>query len=75
MAAVSDEVTEETPEDRAFRAEAQAWLADHAPAAATSGDAHAWQRMLADARFAAITWPAEYGGRDGTPRQQAIFFE
>jgi alkylation response protein AidB-like acyl-CoA dehydrogenase len=75
MAAVSDEVTEETPEDRAFRAEAQAWLADHAPAAAISGDAQAWQRMLADARFAAITWPAEYGGRDGTSRQQAIFFE
>ena len=75
MADVSDEVTEETPDDRAFRAEAQAWLADHAPAAAASGDAHAWQRELADAGFAAITWPAEYGGRDGTPRRQAIFFQ
>ena len=48
MAVVSDEVTEESSEDRAFRAEAQAWLADHAPAAVASGDAHAWQRELAD---------------------------
>src|SRR6478752_2134015 len=75
MAVVTEEVTEESPEDRAFRAEAQAWLADHAPAAAASGDAHAWQRELGEGRFAAITWPTEYGGRDGTPRQQAIFFE
>jgi alkylation response protein AidB-like acyl-CoA dehydrogenase len=75
MAVVTDEVTEESSEDRAFRTEAQSWLADHAPAAAASGDAHAWQRELVEGRFAAITWPTEYGGRDGTPRQQAIFFE
>jgi alkylation response protein AidB-like acyl-CoA dehydrogenase len=35
----------------------------------------AWQAVLADAGWAAITWPVEYGGRGGTPRQQALFNE
>ena len=35
----------------------------------------AWQAVLADAGWAAITWPTEYGGRGGTPRQQGIFNE
>src|SRR4051794_27130147 len=75
MAVVTDENAEENAEDRAFRAEAQAWLAERAPAPAASDDARAWQRELVEGRFAAITWPSEYGGRDGTPRQQAIFFQ
>jgi alkylation response protein AidB-like acyl-CoA dehydrogenase len=38
-------------------------------------EAKRFQRMLADARLAAITWPAEYGGRGGTILEQVIFDE
>jgi alkylation response protein AidB-like acyl-CoA dehydrogenase len=34
-----------------------------------------WQAVLADDGWAAIAWPAAYGGRGGTPRQQSIFNE
>jgi len=33
----------------------------------------AWQRTLADGGWAGITWPVEFGGRAGTPMEQAIF--
>jgi alkylation response protein AidB-like acyl-CoA dehydrogenase len=33
----------------------------------------AWQRTLYDGGWAGITWPKRYGGRGGTPIQQAIF--
>src|SRR5437879_290942 len=72
--------------DRAFRAEAAAWLAQHAPAmrvrldAAPDDRAHfdagrAWQRELFDGRWAGISWPLDYGGRGGTPAQATIFAE
>ncbi len=72
--------------DERFRAVAAAWLAEHAPAgraridAATSEREHfdagrAWQRELFDGGWAGITWPAEYGGRGGSPGQAAIFAE
>ncbi len=32
-----------------------------------------WQAKKFDAGFAAITWPQEFGGRDGTSMQQIIF--
>jgi len=32
-----------------------------------------WQRQKADAGFACITWPKEFGGRGGTPMQQVIY--
>jgi alkylation response protein AidB-like acyl-CoA dehydrogenase len=35
----------------------------------------AWQHELCDAGWAGITWPREFGGRGGTPLQQAIFAE
>src|SRR5215211_5593139 len=78
---------DESPEDVAFRAEALAWLKDNAalrgPAtanAAADDPAHvarckAWQAALADSGWAAIAWPAEYGGRGGTGRQQSLFNE
>ena len=70
--------------DTAFRAEAVAWLSEHAPAmrarldAATGERDHfetgrAWQRALYDAGWAGIAWPAEYGGRGATTEQAAIF--
>jgi alkylation response protein AidB-like acyl-CoA dehydrogenase len=35
----------------------------------------AWNRTLADAGWAAISWPAEYGGRDATVAEQLAFYE
>jgi alkylation response protein AidB-like acyl-CoA dehydrogenase len=34
-----------------------------------------WQATLVEAGWAGISWPDEFGGRGGTPRQQAIFNE
>ena len=78
---------DESPEDIAFRAEARAWLKDNAPLrgpatakAAADDPAHVarckqWQATLADAGWAAIAWPAEYGGRGGSGREQSLFNE
>ena len=35
--------------------------------------AKAWQRKKADAGFACLTWPKEYGGRAATPIQRVIW--
>ncbi|EFC84119.1 acyl-CoA dehydrogenase family protein [Parafrankia sp. EUN1f] len=35
----------------------------------------AWQRMLADAGYAGIHWPREYGGRGASPAEHLIFLE
>ena len=35
--------------------------------------AKAWQAAKFDAGYAAITWPKEFGGREGTPMQSIIF--
>ena len=35
----------------------------------------AWQRRLNEGRWAAITWPAEWGGRDATVTQSVIYSE
>jgi hypothetical protein len=34
-----------------------------------------WQRMLFDAGYAGINWPAEHGGRGATPTEHLIFLE
>ena len=73
-------------DDVAFRADARAWLAEHAPATRARLDAattdrekfdasRGWQRALFDGGWAGITWPVEYGGRGGTARQATIFAE
>jgi alkylation response protein AidB-like acyl-CoA dehydrogenase len=33
----------------------------------------AWQRLLNEARWAAINWPAEWGGRDATIMQNVVY--
>jgi alkylation response protein AidB-like acyl-CoA dehydrogenase len=81
---------DETPEETAVRAEIRAWFEQpHVVAAArqmAAGSmgadeldwverAKRWQRFLADEGWACITWPAEYGGRGGTPTEAAIFAE
>ncbi|MEE8580826.1 MAG: acyl-CoA dehydrogenase family protein [Myxococcota bacterium] len=79
----------DTPEEAAFRAEARAWLEANAkplksgerrPSLAEVRDdpralerAQAWQARKADAGWACITWPAQYGGRDATPIQNVIW--
>jgi alkylation response protein AidB-like acyl-CoA dehydrogenase len=35
----------------------------------------AWQRRLNEGRWAAITWPSEWGGRDATVTQSVIYSE
>jgi acyl-CoA dehydrogenase len=75
---------EDTPEEAAFRAEARAFLQKagvpyrQAPSVPWTDEtltraATDWQRAKADAGFAAILWPREFGGRAGTPMEQIIF--
>jgi alkylation response protein AidB-like acyl-CoA dehydrogenase len=66
----------------AFRDELRAWFAANHPGEEPTGDedAHyhwrrAFQRRLADDGWAAVHWPAEYGGRGATLTESAIFFE
>lgn len=78
----------DTPEEAAFRAEARAWLEANAeplaPGEQPAGlegrfdpemvrKAQEWQRKKADAGWACITWPKEYGGRGATPIQAVIW--
>ena len=74
-----------TAEEIAFRDELRKWLREVLP---TLGDPPAshdwparrawdtgWQRMLYDAGYAGINWPAEFGGRGSTPTEHLIFLE
>jgi acyl-CoA dehydrogenase len=78
----------DTPEEAAFRKECHDWLASNAKLKADvsekrsssnlSVDEHvarakAWQAKKAEAGFAQITWPKEWGGRGGTPIQSVIY--
>ena len=76
------------PEDLAFREELRGWLAERGPVIAEINmvvreaqpreamqRARAWDRELYDGGWAAVGWPREYGGRDATLIQQAIFAE
>jgi len=71
------------PEEEAFRAECRGWLAANVPRPALpSGDtlegfaAHLeWERTLFDARYAVVSWPSEYGGRDASLWEWLIFEE
>ena len=68
--------------ETAFREELRAWLRDNAPGDEPTGDEDAiyafrrdWQRRMADAGWAGVHWPKEYGGRGATLTQSAIYFE
>ena len=79
----------DTAEEAAFRAQARAWLdanaerlqpGERAPGLAEGraepgmiARAQAWQAKKADAGWACITWPVEYGGR-GATRIQAVIW-
>src|SRR2546423_11633517 len=76
------------PEAEAFRSEFRAWLDANldpelkgagAMAAVDSPDAlermRAWNRTLAEAGYAAIAWPVEYGGRGAGVMEQVVYAE
>jgi acyl-CoA dehydrogenase len=77
----------DTSEEAAFRSEVRAWLEGNAkPKAETTGfnrakwteadalvRAKEWQAKRAEAGYAKITWPKEFGGRGGSPIQQVIY--
>jgi alkylation response protein AidB-like acyl-CoA dehydrogenase len=72
----------DTPEQAEYRQKVRGWLAAHkaeAPARRGSHEdaayIHArrdWQRRLAEAGLAGVTWPREYGGQGLGPIEQVI---
>ena len=71
---------DDTPEQAEFRAEARAWLEQHRDQAPPRSGSHEdaqwitarrdWQRKLAEAGLAGVTWPEEFGGRGLGPIEQ-----
>ncbi|MGZ8748518.1 MAG: acyl-CoA dehydrogenase family protein, partial [Mycobacterium sp.] len=82
-------MTVEAYADEDFRAELRDWFTSHPPPqkrrypAGLSTDPDAdeiaelrrWQKQAAEAGYAGVTWPKEYGGRGASPMQQLIFHE
>src|SRR5881398_160645 len=70
-----------SPQEQAFRDELRAWLEENHPGPEPEGDEAAfefrkeWQGKLADAGYAGLSWPEEYGGRGATLIEQALFNE
>ncbi|MSO58670.1 MAG: acyl-CoA dehydrogenase [Thermoleophilia bacterium] len=72
-----------TEEERAFRREAREWLeANVPPGPHPSGDTREgfafckhWEQKLAGARWAVVSWPERYGGRDATLFEWLVFEE
>ncbi len=70
----------DTPEQAAYREQTKSWLAAHKgeapPRSGSSEDSEyingrrAWQRKLAEAGLAGVTWPQEYGGQGLGPIEQ-----
>jgi len=72
----------DTPEQAAYRAQVQSWLAANADAltaethssrADAVAAAKAWQARKYAAGYVGITWPKAVGGQGGTAMQQIIF--
>jgi alkylation response protein AidB-like acyl-CoA dehydrogenase len=77
------------PEAEAFRKEFRAWLDANLPddlrghglgaSLEVEGDTltrlRDWNRRLADARYAAIAWPDEWGGRGASVMEQVVYAE
>ncbi len=76
---------DDSPREAAFRAEARAFLAAHAPASFADpydaavdeerllAESKAWQRTLHEHGWAAPTWPEEHGGRGLGPIEQIVW--
>jgi len=75
----------DSPEEHQFRTELRGWLATVLPTLPPKPDMTDWpgrreydtnwQKLLFDAGYAGINWPAEYGGRGATPTEHLIFLE
>ena len=75
------------PEADAFRAELRGWLEENldertrAVGRAIQGGGEelelrrTWNRKLADARYVAVAWPSEFGGRDASVIEQVVWAE
>jgi acyl-CoA dehydrogenase len=79
----------DTPEEAAFRSDARSWLDAHVnllkPEESNAGvlderddsdtiqAAKDWQKKKADAGWACLTWPTEYGGQGATSIQSVIW--
>ena len=72
-----------TPDTGAFIAEARDWLAAHVPPgplpSVDTAEGFArhrdWERELAAARLAVVSWPERYGGRDASLLKWLVFEE
>jgi alkylation response protein AidB-like acyl-CoA dehydrogenase len=76
---------DDTPEEAAYRAKIRAWIDENkpdlsvlAPDERVGSERHmriarAWQARKADAGYACIGWPKEWGGAGGTAMEEAIF--
>jgi alkylation response protein AidB-like acyl-CoA dehydrogenase len=73
-------------DDEEFRGQIAGWLAANVPDGLRGAGGHgrqaeafaerlAWNQALAAAGWTCLGWPAAYGGRDATLRQQMIFHE
>ncbi|HEY9090222.1 acyl-CoA dehydrogenase family protein [Parasphingorhabdus sp.] len=76
----------DSPEEAEYRAKVRRWLEKNAPVSRIKvahghenpefiADEKAWQAKKADAGYAGITWPKEWGGAGGTPNENIIFHE
>ena len=72
----------DTPSEATFRAEARAFLAQHATPKGTMLDdsptaemarAKAWQKLKFEKGWACLGWPKEFGGRGAAPMEQIIW--
>jgi len=70
-----------------FRKELRAWLSAHLTKEVIDSGANrgtdeaafetlrGWNATMADAGWAAVSWPQEYGGRGATPVEQLVYAE
>jgi alkylation response protein AidB-like acyl-CoA dehydrogenase len=75
----------DTPDEAAFREEARGWISANLPeelrghrggaARFDEPGLRAWSRLLHEAGYAGLTWPAEYGGGGKSYTHQAILLE
>jgi alkylation response protein AidB-like acyl-CoA dehydrogenase len=74
----------DSPEEARFRAEVREWLERTLPALPWPEPVdlvskvpfwQQWQRLLFEAGYAGLWWPAEYGGQGADPIRRAIFTE